>query len=70
MPDRDGYWLMEQLRRLASEGGPNVPGVALTAFANATARERALATGFSAHLSKPFDPDQLIHTILNAVAAH
>jgi signal transduction histidine kinase len=68
MPDRDGYWLMEQLRRLAAEGGPSVPGVALTAFANATVRERALATGFVAHLSKPFDPDQLIHTILNAVA--
>jgi signal transduction histidine kinase/ActR/RegA family two-component response regulator len=69
MPDRDGYWLMEQLRRLASEGGPNVPGVALTAFANPTVRERALATGFVAHLSKPFDPDQLVHTILNAVTA-
>jgi CheY-like chemotaxis protein len=34
--------------------------VALTAFANAAARERALAAGFSAHLSKPFDPDELV----------
>jgi signal transduction histidine kinase len=66
MPDRDGYWLMEQMRRLASEGGPNVPCVALTAFANATVRERALSTGFVAHLSKPFDPDQLVHTLRNA----
>jgi signal transduction histidine kinase/CheY-like chemotaxis protein len=69
MPDHDGYWLMEQLRRLAEEGGPAVPCVALTAFANATVRERALSTGFVAHLSKPFDPDQLVHTLRNAVAA-
>ena len=69
MPDHDGYWLMEQLRRLAEEGGPTVPCVALTAFANATVRERALNTGFIAHLSKPFDPDQLVHTLRNAVAA-
>jgi signal transduction histidine kinase/CheY-like chemotaxis protein len=68
MPDRDGYWLMEQLRRLAAEGGPSVPCVALTAFANAPARERALATGFVAHLSKPFDPQQLLRTIQNALA--
>jgi len=69
MPDRDGYWLMEQLRRLATEGGPNVPGIALTAFANQTMRERALATGFVAHLSKPFDPDQLVSTLRSAVSA-
>jgi signal transduction histidine kinase/ActR/RegA family two-component response regulator len=68
MPDRDGYWLMEQLRRLVAEGGPNVPCVALTAFANQTARERALATGFVAHLSKPFDPDQLLKTVRSALA--
>ena len=68
MPDRDGYWLMEQLRRRATEGGPNVPGIALTAFANQTMRERALATGFVAHLSKPFDPDQLVSTLRSAVS--
>ena len=68
MPDRDGYWFMEQLRRLVAEGGPNVPCVALTAFANQTARERALATGFVAHLSKPFDPDQLLKTVRSALA--
>jgi signal transduction histidine kinase/CheY-like chemotaxis protein len=69
MPDHDGYWLMEQVRRLADEGGPAVPCIALTAFANPAARERALSSGFAAHLSKPFDPDQLVHTLRNAVAA-
>jgi CheY-like chemotaxis protein len=67
MPDRDGYWLVEQMQRLAAEGAPNVPSVALTAFANNAARERALSAGFIAHLSKPFDPDQLVASVRHAL---
>ena len=63
MPEHDGYWLMHQIRRSIEEGAPAVRCVALTAFANAAARERALAAGFSAHLSKPFDPDELVGVI-------
>jgi signal transduction histidine kinase/CheY-like chemotaxis protein len=63
MPEHDGYWLMHQIRRAIDEGAPAVRCVALTAFANAAARERALAAGFSAHLSKPFDPDELVGVI-------
>ena len=60
MPEHDGYWLMQQIQRMREEGAPSVRCIALTAFANAAARERALAVGFSAHLSKPFDPDELV----------
>jgi CheY-like chemotaxis protein len=63
MPERDGYWLMQQVQRVAAEGGPLVPCVALTAFANETARRRALAAGFAAHLSKPLNPDELVTVI-------
>jgi signal transduction histidine kinase len=63
MPEHDGYWLMHQIRRAIEDGAPAVRCVALTAFANAAARERALAAGFSAHLSKPFDPDELVGVI-------
>jgi signal transduction histidine kinase len=63
MPEHDGYWLMQQVQRFAAEGGPAVPCVALTAFANVTARERALAAGFKAHLSKPLNPDELVAAI-------
>jgi signal transduction histidine kinase/ActR/RegA family two-component response regulator len=63
MPGHDGYWLMQQVSRVSREGGRDVPCVALTAFANDAARRRALATGFAAHLSKPFNPDELVNVI-------
>jgi CheY-like chemotaxis protein len=63
MPEHDGYWLMQQLQRIAEEGGRSVPCIALTAFANETARRRAIATGFAAHLSKPLNPDELVNII-------
>ena len=63
MPEHDGYWLMQQVQRIAAEGGRTVPCIALTAFANETARRRALATGFAAHLSKPLNPDELVNII-------
>ena len=54
---------MQQIERIANEGGRVVPCVALTAFANESARRRALATGFTAHLSKPLNPDELVKVI-------
>jgi signal transduction histidine kinase/PAS domain-containing protein/ActR/RegA family two-component response regulator len=60
MPDRDGYWLLEQVRRLPAERGGDVKAVALSAFASVAARERALAAGFGAHISKPLTAGSLL----------
>lgn len=59
MPDQDGYWLVEQVRQLTPSEGGTVPAIAVSAFATAAARERALAAGFTAHLRKPLDTDEL-----------
>jgi len=59
MPDQDGYWLIEQVRRLPPSEGGTVPAIAVSAFATAAARERALAAGFTAHLRKPLDIEEL-----------
>jgi signal transduction histidine kinase len=61
MPDRDGYWLLEQVRRLPPERGGDVKAV--SAFASLAARERALAAGFGAHISKPLTAESLLHSI-------
>ena len=59
MPGEDGYALLRKVRALAPEEGGLVPAVALTAYAGAEDRRRALAAGFQEHVAKPFDPPAL-----------
>lgn len=56
----DGYGLLQQVRLLH---GPDLPAIALTAYARATDREQALAAGFQQHVVKPVDPKQLVAII-------
>ncbi len=60
MSDKDGYWLIRRVRELPLSQGGRVPALALTAYARAEDRARALAAGFQLHLPKPFDPADLI----------
>jgi CheY-like chemotaxis protein len=66
MPEADGYELIRRVRAMerpeqpARQGGGRVPAVALTAYARAEDRTRALAAGFELHLAKPFDPAHLV----------
>ena len=59
MPDRDGYSLLKEIRTLHGRVG-TVPVVAVTAYATAADRERALAAGFAHHVAKPIDPAALV----------
>jgi CheY-like chemotaxis protein len=43
--------------------------IALTAFASRADRERALAAGFREHLAKPVNPDVLLQTLEDLLAA-
>jgi CheY-like chemotaxis protein len=65
MPGMDGFELLARVRALAA--GAAVPAVALTAFARSEDRLRALEAGFSAHISKPVEPSQLIATVADMV---
>jgi PAS domain S-box-containing protein len=63
LPAEDGYSFIRQIRsRSASEGG-RVPAVALTAFARAEDRTRALLAGFQSHLAKPAEPIELLAVV-------
>ncbi len=57
LPDVDGYEVARRIR--ASPGGAAMMLVALTGYGHAEDRERALASGFQAHLVKPVDLDLL-----------
>jgi signal transduction histidine kinase len=60
MPGEDGYTLIRQVRARDAARGGNVPAAALTAYARAEDRVRALASGFHVHLPKPIDPTDLV----------
>ncbi len=60
MPIEDGYEFLMQLRQLSEQEGGDTPAVALTAFARAEDRHRALMAGFQMHLPKPVEAGELL----------
>jgi signal transduction histidine kinase len=63
MPEEDGYALIRKVRSLDPEFGGAMPAIALTAFASAADRSRALSAGYQRHVSKPVEPFDLIRLI-------
>ena len=60
MPDMDGYELLRELRFKENKGKhTRLPALALTAYATAEDRMRALQSGFQMHIAKPVDPEEL-----------
>jgi CheY-like chemotaxis protein len=60
MPDYDGYKFIQQIRTCESKSVRNIPAIALTAYARADDRQRALLAGYQMHLAKPVEPRELI----------
>lgn len=61
MPGMNGYELAEALRELPDYR--RVPMIAVTGYSMYDDRERALQSGFNAHLIKPIDPSALLDLI-------
>jgi hypothetical protein len=59
MPGMDGYELIRRVRAMAPEQGGRIPAVALTAYARAEDRLRALQSGYQTHVPKPVEPAEL-----------
>jgi len=60
LPDEDGYFVLTRVREMY----PEIPALALTAYARTTDRERVLAAGFQQHVVKPVDPAQLLQFVV------
>ncbi|MCP4040843.1 MAG: response regulator, partial [Gammaproteobacteria bacterium] len=58
MPVMDGYEATRRIREIAATAG--LPIIAMTAHALKEERERCLASGMNAHISKPIDVDELL----------
>jgi CheY-like chemotaxis protein len=63
MPGEDGLSLIRRVRMLPFDRGGQVPAIALSAYAGAEDRRRALLAGFQRHISKPVDPAHLLAAI-------
>ncbi|HXF15970.1 MAG TPA: PAS domain-containing protein [Burkholderiales bacterium] len=63
MPGEDGYALMRRVRMLPAEEGGKVPALALTAYARAEDRVKAIRAGYQMHVPKPVDPAELIAVV-------
>jgi PAS domain S-box-containing protein len=60
MPGEDGYALIRRVRGLGVERGGAIPAVALTAYARAEDRMKAVLAGFQMHVAKPVEPAELV----------
>jgi len=60
MPGEDGYAFLKRVRALGAENGGDIAAVALTAYARAEDRVRAIRTGFQMHVAKPVEPVELL----------
>jgi PAS domain S-box-containing protein len=63
MPGRDGYAVLGEVRAIEMRLGRRVPVAAVSAFAHAADRQRAIVAGFDQYLAKPVDPAALASTV-------
>ena len=63
LPFEDGFTLLSRLQSVERARHLSLPAVALTAYAQAHERARALTAGFRAHLAKPVDENALVETL-------
>jgi PAS domain S-box-containing protein len=59
MPGKDGYDFITELRRRKND----TPALAVTAFARAEDKLRALRAGYHGHIAKPIEPAELISAV-------
>lgn len=67
MPDMDGFETARAIRAQeasAGNGEPPVPIIALSAAVMETDQQKSFAAGMVDHLSKPFNPMQLVQTLV------
>jgi hypothetical protein len=69
MPGRDGYWLIEQVRKDRRAEIASIPALAITAFGREYNVNRALSAGFQDYLQKPLDPEAFCIAVARLAAS-
>jgi PAS domain S-box-containing protein len=63
MADTDGYNLIKQVRHQEADNPDHIPAIALTAYARAQDRIRAIAAGYNTHVAKPVEIRELVTVV-------
>jgi CheY-like chemotaxis protein len=63
MPGMDGYELIRELRKMETGQDVRLPAVALTAYARVQDRMRAILAGYSTHIAKPVEANELLTVV-------
>ncbi|HXI31726.1 MAG TPA: ATP-binding protein, partial [Vicinamibacterales bacterium] len=63
MPGVDGHALIRQVRGLPESEGGQIPAVALTAYATSGDSAKAIAAGFTRHVTKPIVPSEIVEIV-------
>jgi PAS domain S-box-containing protein len=63
MPQMDGYELIRQIRKQEDGSQKAIPAVALTAYARVQDRMRAILAGYSTHVTKPVEANELVTVV-------
>jgi CheY-like chemotaxis protein len=58
--------MIRRVRALGKGNGGDIPAMALTAYARAEDRVRAVSAGFQMHAAKPVEPVELITRVAGA----
>jgi CheY-like chemotaxis protein len=67
MPEVDGLSLLRTIRERPAL--QSVPAVAVTAYAFQRDAEKSAAAGFERHVTKPYEIDDLVQTVVDVIAA-
>jgi len=70
LPDRNGDWLIEQIRQQEAQTGQFLPALAVTFYTRECSSQCLLSKGFQAYLDKFFAPERLVLEVLNLANAH
>jgi len=63
MPDKDGFWLIGQVRSLAPDQGGLTPAACITGSTGPEDRARVLRAGFQYHIRKQFGMARLLGVV-------
>ena len=68
MPVMDGFQVLQELRHCA--GTQNIPVIMLTSCMEEVDQIKGREIGISGYITKPFDPDALIHLVNCVLSEH